>query len=524
MNYSSRLSRLFHPAKNQQALALPGIILALLTNILLVASSLMDGMNVSVDRVSLIIGFGSLLYLALFYVFIISIIDRFPERSWIFVTLNVSAAISIVFYAPFLPAGYPLLSILLMITISAVVFGRWRTYVFLSCVTFAHIIALSMDNGNLNQSLFSTLFLLSLSGIAITETILRLQESLQIEIRRQQILNKVSHSLSSSLEIHQVITMVTTAVQGALDADTYYFGLLHGDSVHLELFYDDGEFFPSMDVPLEGTLAGKVINSRQPLLIHDLPEERKKMGINFKLVGKPRISRSWMGVPIEAGGKKLGIIAVASYQKDAFDSKDLELLVNISRQAALALDNAYHHLEVETRSQLDSLTGVFNHNAFLVQLELFVQSATITNQPISLIMLDIDHFKAYNDTYGHLTGDRVLIELAQMIRRNIKKSDLVGRWGGEEFAIALPESDIAQANRVAERIRDGSQKLIILNRDQEAVPAPTISQGIAVLPNEVTGIEALIDLADQRLYIAKERGRNQIQTSRAPDNSMISKN
>lgn len=521
---SSRLSKIFIPAKKQQALALPGIILALLANVLLITSTWINGLNADTDRIGMIIAAGSIAYLAFFYTHLIGIIDRHPERSWIFVLLNILIAVAVVFCAPFLPFGYPLLSILLMMTVSAVVFGRWRTYVFLSCVTFAHITALKLDSQLFDPSMFSMLFLVSLSGIAITETILRLQESLQVEIRRQQILNKVSHSLSSSLEIHQVITMVTTAVQGALDADTYYFGLLQGDTLHLELFYDDGEFFPSMDVPLEGTLAAKVIAARQPLLIHDLPEERKKENINFKLIGKPRISRSWMGIPLEAGGKKLGIIAVASYQKNAFDQKDLELLVNIGRQAALALDNAYHHLEVETRSQLDSLTGVLNHNAFLVQVERLVQSALVTNQPLSLIMLDIDHFKTYNDTYGHLTGDRVLTELAQMIRRNIKKSDLVGRWGGEEFVIALPNSDLEQATRVAERIRAGSQKLTILNRDREPAHAPTISQGIAVLPDEIASVEGLIDLADRRLYLAKERGRNQIQASRAPGNPLVSNN
>ncbi|MEW6651236.1 MAG: GAF domain-containing protein, partial [Chloroflexota bacterium] len=332
----TQLSQFFIPSKAQQTLALPGIFLAILANLIMVSGTLFGGITEYSDWVSLAVGFGFLLYLGIFYVYLIPLMERHPQRSWVLVTVNILLGVIIKFYAPLLPAGFSLLCVLLMITISAVALGRWRTYIFLSSATFAHITAISLQSQGIDQSIFYNLFLMPLGGIAITETILRLQESLQIEIRRQQILNKVSHSLSSSLEMHQVITMVTTAIQGALDADTYYFGLLQGDSIHLELFYDDGEFFPSTDVPLEGTLAGRVISSRQPILIQDLPEERKKLNISFKLVGKPRISRSWMGVPLEAGGKKMGIIAVASYQKAMFNQKDLDLLVNIGQQAALA--------------------------------------------------------------------------------------------------------------------------------------------------------------------------------------------
>ncbi|MEW6503442.1 MAG: sensor domain-containing diguanylate cyclase [Chloroflexota bacterium] len=517
-------SLLIIPTRQKQALVLPAVLIAFILNLFLLVYSLIADLNFVENQISLATAFLKLTYLLIFYFHLIPILEKYPERDWIILAINTIIAVVIEFIGHQLPAGYSFICILLLTAVSSLLFNRWYSYVFLACATTAHIVTLGLHNQNVTDSVFLDLFFLPLLGIATTETLLRLQSSLQFEIERQQIINKVSRSLSSSLEIHQVITMVTTAVQSALDADTYYFGLVEEDTIHLELFYDDGEFFPSMNVPIEGTLAGRVIQTRQPLLIGDLPEERKKLNINFKLVGNNRVSLSWLGVPLISGKEVLGLIAVASYQRSAFDQRDQELLENIAQRAAMALDNAYHHLEVETRSQLDSLTGVLNHNTFLTRLEQTVQTAQVCGQPLCLIMLDIDHFKKYNDTYGHLTGDLVLIELSRTIRNNIKKDDLVGRWGGEEFIIALPDTQPDQAFLVAERIRAACQKIVIFDRNKKIVPVPTISQGIACLPEDTVVLEKLIDLADQRLYIAKERGRNQIQAMSPVNDSQISKN
>jgi diguanylate cyclase (GGDEF)-like protein len=133
------------------------------------------------------------------------------------------------------------------------------------------------------------------------------------------------------------------------------------------------------------------------------------------------------------------------------------------------------------------------------------------NQQLSVIMLDIDFFKQYNDAYGHLAGDEILTKLCDTIRCHIKRADAVGRWGGEEFAISLPNTSGAQAMQVADRIRETMAGMNLQGQNQETIPVPTVSQGIAVFPSEADEIFKLIDLADHRLYIAKERGRNQIE-------------
>jgi diguanylate cyclase (GGDEF)-like protein len=126
-------------------------------------------------------------------------------------------------------------------------------------------------------------------------------------------------------------------------------------------------------------------------------------------------------------------------------------------------------------------------------------------------MLDIDFFKQFNDTYGHLVGDRILKTLCTAIKHHIKHTDAVGRWGGEEFIISLPGAGGTQALQVAERIGQTMAALRIEDRDQKTIPVPTVSQGIALYPSEADEIYRLIDLADRRLYVAKVRGRNQIE-------------
>jgi diguanylate cyclase (GGDEF)-like protein len=110
-----------------------------------------------------------------------------------------------------------------------------------------------------------------------------------------------------------------------------------------------------------------------------------------------------------------------------------------------------------------------------------------------------------------LVGDRILESLCSAIKQHIKQNDAVGRWGGEEFIISLPNATGAQAMQIAKRISETMRGLRVLDRDQNTVPIPTISQGIAVFPAETDEIYRLIDLADKRLYVAKERGRNQIE-------------
>ena len=346
-------------------------------------------------------------------------------------------------------------------------------------------------------------------GIVAIESIVRIKDTTQEHIHRLETINKISRQIMS-LETNQTISLLNATMQEALEADTYFVGTVKGNEIQLDLFYDDGEYFNGLRVPLEGTLSGWVIRNQRELFLPDLRQDVELDGVTNILMGNEKKKLSWMGVPLKAANVT-GIISLGSYRPNAFDRGDMELLSNLAQHVSLALDNTIRHAQVEEQARLDSLTGVFNHGYFLKTLEEHAREAASTNKPLSLIMLDIDYFKLFNDIYGHLVGDQILKTLCTAIRHHIKQTDAVGRWGGEEFVISLPGASGIDALRVAERIGQTMAQLRMEDRDHKTIPVPTVSQGIAVFPIEADEIYRLVDLADKRLYTAKERGRNQVE-------------
>ena len=394
------------------------------------------------------------------------------------------------------------------VVVTATIFGRAQAYIVL-----VGILALSLPGQIQNfVNLENTLeYLMPFIVSTVTmETVLRIKDTTQQHIHRLETINKVSRQIMLSLDTEQTISFLTAAVQDALEADTYFIGIVKDDEIQLELFYDDGEYFNGTRVPIEGTLSGWVIKNQKELFLLDLRDDARLDGVEHFVMGKEKTSLSWMGVPLKAENVT-GIIALGSYEPNAFDRADMELLSNLAQHVTLALNNTMQHAQVEEQARLDSLTGVYNHGYFLKKLSQQAETSYSTRTPLSLIMLDIDYFKLYNDTYGHLVGDRILNTLCSAIKQHIKQTDAVGRWGGEEFIISLPGATGAQALLVAQRIGETMASLQVMDRDQKAIPVPTVSQGIAVYPSEADEIYQLIDLADRRLYVAKERGRNQVE-------------
>ena len=393
------------------------------------------------------------------------------------------------------------------VLVVATVAGRYPAY-----VTLLGIIAFSLPYTIPNLTTAKNIleyFMPLVVSFVVMEVIVQIKDITQQHIHRLETINKVSRQIMLSLDTDQTISLLTAAVQDALEADTYFIGIVKDNEIHLDLFYDEGEYFNGTRVPLEGTLSGWVIKNQQELFLLDLREDVKLDGVENFVIGKEKTSLSWIGVPLKAENVT-GIIALGSYRPNAFDRADMELLSNLAQHVTLALNNAIQHAQVEEQARLDSLTGVYNHGYFLKKFAEQAEESSTTNTPLSLIMLDIDYFKQYNDTYGHLVGDRILNTLCSAIKQHIKQADAVGRWGGEEFIISLPGATGAQALLVAQRIGETMASLQVEDREQRRIPVPTVSQGVAEFPNEADEIYQLIDLADRRLYVAKARGRNQI--------------
>jgi diguanylate cyclase (GGDEF)-like protein/PAS domain S-box-containing protein len=162
--------------------------------------------------------------------------------------------------------------------------------------------------------------------------------------------------------------------------------------------------------------------------------------------------------------------------------------------------------EIERLATIDNLTGLYNRYAFSDKLKSEINSANRYGNSISILMYDLDHFKYINDRYGHETGDKVLIEVSALVSQHIRAADIVGRWGGEEFMVLMPETTVEQAKIVAEKLR-----AVIADNSFEVAGTVTVSFGLTQFQTGETP-EALYKRVDKALYLAKENGRNRVET------------
>ncbi len=401
--------------------------------------------------------------------------------------------------------------LLLLVVISISTFaGRIPTLMVILITLVSHLFYHTETLSNLHG--WTEYLGITIVAILLSESTMRIQEISHGQIQRLEIINTFSHQVAAAKDRQEVFNLINSTIPNALVADSYYISAIEADEIHVIICYDDGEYFNNIRANAEGTLTNWVDKHQQPLFLPDLRQPIDLEDIRIILIGKDKTSLSWIGVPMTSS-RFQGILALASYEPNAFNRGDLELLSNLSRHAVLAIENVDRQAELTERAQLDSLTGVYNHGYFLEILKNQAEESIASGKSLSLIMLDVDFFKIYNDTYGHLAGDKILTQLCTTIRNHIKSSDAVGRWGGEEFIISLPNTRAEQAMLVAERISASMRGFTFPDRNGRTIPPPTVSQGIAIFPDEADEIFKLIDLADQRLYIAKNRGRDQIESA-----------
>jgi diguanylate cyclase (GGDEF)-like protein/putative nucleotidyltransferase with HDIG domain len=209
-------------------------------------------------------------------------------------------------------------------------------------------------------------------------------------------------------------------------------------------------------------------------------------------------------VPIENHGLLIGVFALGfKYHEAPYTQEDFEMVMNVSSQAGMMLENAQYYSQALIKANTDGLTQLYNHRHFHEHLDQEINRSSRLGLVFSLIFMDIDLFKIYNDNFGHLAGDEVLRRISEHIQSSIRSTDIAARYGGEEFAIILPGTSLGDAYTIAERIR----KTIETRTTQRAMPV-TVSMGVAQWPMDGIMKEDLISRVDKALYQAKQNGRN----------------
>jgi diguanylate cyclase (GGDEF)-like protein len=217
--------------------------------------------------------------------------------------------------------------------------------------------------------------------------------------------------------------------------------------------------------------------------------------------------RGLVMLPLIVKGEAIGLVELVSRDRPAADPGRITLVRTMAHEAAMALENARIYETARDLADRDPLTGFFNHRYLHERLSQEAVRAVRTRRPLSVVMIDLDDFKLVNDTFGHVYGDRVLVYVAETIRSTLRSSDIAARYGGDEFALVLPETTVADAVRVGERILEAfrAAPFLIDGRSQFPVGA---SIGVATHPRDGRTATDLIAAADAGLYAAKNAGGN----------------
>lgn len=249
----------------------------------------------------------------------------------------------------------------------------------------------------------------------------------------------------------------------------------------------------------KGGITGKIFNASGPIFIPDLREESS---INPLLLKEG--ARSALIAPLIVEGKIIGALYINDFKKRLLRAEDVSIFSIISVYAALTIERVRSIEEMRMLSIVDGLTGLFNHRYIMDQLEKEYQRSFRHGTIFSVIMLDIDKFKPYNDNYGHMEGNKVLKEMAAIFRKGSRITDVVGRFGGEEFCIVVPELGREDTVKFAEKLLSDVAAYSFPNREV------TLSAGVATYMKDGDSPRELLERADEYLYQAKHEGRNRV--------------
>jgi diguanylate cyclase (GGDEF)-like protein len=297
--------------------------------------------------------------------------------------------------------------------------------------------------------------------------------------------------------------------------------VLHVRIIVLQLYsHEDSKFFLRIeeganDLDLGGELYEDVIEKGKSRLINNLestPEYAHLAKNNFRsLLVAPLFRWSRRGVK-----ETMGLVAAASEEQHDFTAHDQYLMTAFSKQAGMIIENAQLYQKTEALAVRDGLTNLFNYRRFKERLDEELSKCRSAEQPLALIMGDIDHFKHYNDQHGHQGGDAVLRGVAEILLRSTRGADLVARYGGEEFVVILPRTDLEGARAVGENIRRRVSEEKFPGEETQPGGDLTITLGLAVFPADGQAADEIIESADQALYEGKRSGRNRLVVYSAP--------
>ncbi len=348
-------------------------------------------------------------------------------------------------------------------------------------------------------------------------------------LRHMQLLYEVSQIAASQTDAEVLACSIGKRVHQALEVQAVYVAFYEREQNIITIPYwsIDGEDFSGPTLQFGDGITSYVVRTGEVLVI-DRDFEQVAERYNVVHLPPDKIAKTWVGVPIVVMGDTIGVISIQDYEQEhAFTPEQIDILTTVASTMGVALANARLSAALQKRldemerisraleranqrlqvqAVRDPLTNLFNRRYLGDHLEEIITIHRHGRRPLGMVMLDIDRFKRFNDTYGHDVGDALLKRLGEILLAHTRKEDIPCRYGGEEFLVVLANVTMEQAVRITEKWRALFAQTLL-----SAVPAqenPTLSAGIAVFPQHGENGDDLISLADQALYQAKQNGRN----------------
>jgi diguanylate cyclase (GGDEF)-like protein len=322
------------------------------------------------------------------------------------------------------------------------------------------------------------------------------------ELRRSHqlaFLNSISKTAISSEDAEQMLADIVAEIQKAFRFDHIGIGILDYVTKEIEIKAEAGSTAQAKGkrIPLGTGVVGRVARSNERALVQKADEGH--------LPGILPESRAVLCIPITYGESLLGVLNVESREENAFSEQDVLIMSTLADLLATALHNAFIFQKLQQQSITDGLTGIKTRRFFWEALTSEWKRASRSGRPFSVVLIDLDKFKEVNDTFGHLEGDLVLARVGRLLEQRCRQSNVVARYGGDEFIILMPETGVEQARSLAERLR-----LWLAQDAMLAEHAITGSFGVASFPAHGFSAEDIIRVADAGMYSAKHDGGNRV--------------
>jgi diguanylate cyclase (GGDEF)-like protein len=337
----------------------------------------------------------------------------------------------------------------------------------------------------------------------ISSTNLKLEDSL----RELSVLYNISQVLTAHIDPEELCNQLGDVIVRNISLDDFAILLFDEESKKLQVKtargFQKNDKIQELTFDFDEGVSGHAAKTKRVVYIDDTSKD--KHYLHYK--GIKTGTGSFLCVPMLAKDSFLGVINFSRKEVGSFSDQEIRMLSVVAGQVAISLENARLYAKTKELSLIDDLTRAYNRRHFHKILDMEFKRAKRFNRSLSLLMIDVDHFKHFNDSLGHLEGDRLLVKLAATLNASLREVDTVARYGGEEFAVILPNTSLQDAEKVGNKLRKAVEEIHVL-RPKGSRKKVTVSIGISSLFSDASSLDDLINHADIALYKAKSQGRN----------------